>query len=1094
MSAPPRRALTGAALSIVLAAGAIIPAVIATAHNGEDHDHDHSEGGQYSADLFDKVPLVTEGLADPFELAVADDGRVIYIQRTGEVKVIDQDTLGLSTALDFDYGQEHLTQSDGLLGLTLDNDFADNGWLYLQYSDKAVAEMHVSRFTMGEDGTIDPASEARLFSYPIWRGEGRANSHMAGSLAMGPTGDLYIATGDNADPFEQAGYTPIDERPGRRAWDAQATAGNTNDLRGKILRVTPQDDGTYTVPEGNLFEPGQELTRPEIYAMGLRNPFRITIDPATNAVMVADYGPDARVADPARGPEGLVEYIRMTEPANHGWPYCHGYNQPYVDYDYATGVSGEPFDCANLVNDSPNNTGLQELPPAVGAQVAYGYEPSEEWPELEVGGAAPMGGPVYRYDPDVDSIGQFPESLDGKWFVYEYARNYFKVLTIDEEANEITAIEDFMETGDPDHSSFIAPFDAEFGPDGSLYVIEFGLGRGAGRGSTNEGAGIYRIDYAAEGRRPVAVIGVDVDSGDAPLEVSFSSEGSNSPDGHEITYEWDFENDGTVDSTEANPTHTYPENGTYTARLTVTDSNGNTGVAVTGITVGNTRPQVSFERPRDGGFAELADTLDYAVNVTDAEDGSTAEGTINCDDVTVEVQLGHDNHAHPLDNYSGCEGALFLDPADHGVGQNVYPVLSASYLDQGHGDLAPLGGQEIIQLQVRDKEAEFQHADSSGISVVSRDGARGGQLVTDISDGDYIGYGPVSLAGIDGLTLGAVTGTGDTRVDVRVDSPDGPLLGSVQVGAGEGGTVSPTIAIEDAPTETTTLYLVFSGETTGNLLELDWLTFHGRGVADDTAPVVTAAVTEGAGEREFSFDGSAVAPEGREIVSYEWDFGDGNRSSGAQATHTYAVDGSYTARLIAIDSEGTRDWLPVEVTPTVPGGGGGGDGDTEGIPIQATVPDLGDNGGGALTMSIADFGDVVDLGRALNAGDRFRFSGELPTVSVSDSRAAQSTQDGWTVSGQAGGFEHSAGVISASHLGWVPGQLADKVGVSPGAPVATELSGGPGLALPSTLASAAGEGRVGTTELGADLLLEVPVDTPAGAYTSMLTLSLFPVD
>src|SRR5690606_5228489 len=336
MSAPPRRALTGAALSFALAAGAVVPAVIATAHNGEDHSGDT----EHSVDQFDKVPLVTEGLADPFELDIADDGRVIYIQRTGQVKVIDQETLAQTTALDLDYGTEHLTQSDGLLGLTLDNDFAENGWLYLQYSDKDVAEMHVSRFTMGEDGTIDPASEARLFSYPIWRGEGRANSHMAGSLAMGEDGNLYIATGDNTDPFEQSGYTPIDERPGRRAFDAQATSGNTNDLRGKILRVTPEDDGTYSIPEGNLFEPGQELTRPEVYAMGLRNPSRITVDPETNAVIVADYGPDARVADPNRGPEGLVEYIRMTEPGNHGWPYCHGYNRPYVDYDFATGESG----------------------------------------------------------------------------------------------------------------------------------------------------------------------------------------------------------------------------------------------------------------------------------------------------------------------------------------------------------------------------------------------------------------------------------------------------------------------------------------------------------------------------------------------------------------------------------------------------------------------------------------------------------------------------------------------------------------------------------------------------------------------------------
>ena len=168
--------------------------------------------------------------------------------------------------------------------------------------------------------------------------------------------------------------------------------------------------------------------------------------------------------------------------------------------------------------------------------------------------------------------------------------------------------------------------------------------------------------------------------------------------------------------------------------------------------------------------------------------------------------------------------------------------------------------------------------------------------------------------------------------------------------------------------------------------------------------------------------------------------------------------------------------------------------DREGIPLVATVPELGDNGSGALTMSVADFGAAVDLGRALNSGDRFRFSGDLPTVSVSDSRAAQSVQDGWTVSGQSSELAHSAGAVPATHLGWVPGQLGDKVGVTPGAIVATELSGGPGLALPATLASAVGEGRLGTTELGAELLLEVPVDTTAGAYTSTLTLSLFPVD
>src|SRR5690606_29301944 len=194
----------------------------------------------------------------------------------------------------------------------------------------------------------------------------------------------------------------------------------------------------------------------------------------------------------------------------------------------------------------------------------------------------------------------------------------------------------------------------------------------------------------------------------------------------------------------------------------------------------------------------------------------------------------------------------------------------AAYTDLG-GDLE-LVGQESIQLQVRDKEAEFQHVDTSGISVEYRDGARGGQLVTGIDDGDYIGYGPFYLPGIEGLTLGAVTGAYDGQIDVRVGSVDGPLLGSVKVGAGDGHVVSPTIAIDEVPDETTTLYLVFSSDSQPEdadegLFDLDWLVFHGRGVANDVAPVVEATVTEGDGELEFAFDGSAVAPEGREIVS-----------------------------------------------------------------------------------------------------------------------------------------------------------------------------------------------------------------------------------
>jgi cytochrome c len=102
--------------------------------------------------------------------------------------------------------------------------------------------------------------------------------------------------GDNSNPFAN-GWAPIDENPGRSAWDAQRTAANPYDLRGKILRITPQNDGSYTIPPGNLFPDGIG-GRPEIYIMGVRNPFRVTYDPETETIYWGDIGPDARQGDP----------------------------------------------------------------------------------------------------------------------------------------------------------------------------------------------------------------------------------------------------------------------------------------------------------------------------------------------------------------------------------------------------------------------------------------------------------------------------------------------------------------------------------------------------------------------------------------------------------------------------------------------------------------------------------------------------------------------------------------------------------------------------------------------------------------------------
>ena len=132
---------------------------------------------------------------------------------------------------------------------------------------------------------------------------------------MDNKGNLYLSTGDDVNPFQSNGYGPIDERPGREGWDGQHTSSNTNSLRGKVLRIKPRygdrranmPGGTnlYDIPEGNLFPPGTEKTRAEIYVMGTRNPYRISVDQHTGYLYWGDVGPDASNDDPKRGPERL---------------------------------------------------------------------------------------------------------------------------------------------------------------------------------------------------------------------------------------------------------------------------------------------------------------------------------------------------------------------------------------------------------------------------------------------------------------------------------------------------------------------------------------------------------------------------------------------------------------------------------------------------------------------------------------------------------------------------------------------------------------------------------------------------------------------
>ncbi len=162
---------------------------------------------------------------------------------------------------------------------------------------------------------------------------------------------------------------------GRSAWDAQKSSANTNDLRGKILRIKPHDDGSYTCPAGNLFaaqavhitdkaitgDPQTGKNRPEIYVMGCRNPFRISYDDRRKLLFWGEVGPDAGEPDTTCGPQGHDEVNRAKAAGFFGWPYFVGDNKPYRDRQFASKTSGPYYDANHPINDSPNNTGMQGI-------------------------------------------------------------------------------------------------------------------------------------------------------------------------------------------------------------------------------------------------------------------------------------------------------------------------------------------------------------------------------------------------------------------------------------------------------------------------------------------------------------------------------------------------------------------------------------------------------------------------------------------------------------------------------------------------------------------------------------------------------------
>ncbi|HAZ25537.1 MAG TPA: Crp/Fnr family transcriptional regulator, partial [Algoriphagus sp.] len=284
---------------------------------------------------FTKTYLSMGEFTEPTEMTILPNLDILVAQRRGEILYFNNETEKLEEVAKLNvYWKSEVpgvNAEEGLMGIQKDPNYASNNFVFVYYSPAGDAEINrLSRFVF-KDGVWDMSSEKVILDVASDR---NICCHTGGSIAFDKDGNLYLSTGDNSTPFNQndsqyvlSGFAPLDGREGRKQWDARRSSGNSNDLRGKILRIKVQDDGSYTIPAGNLYPEGTANTRPEIYVQGNRNPYRIAVDQKTGFLYWGEVGPDASNDSlDTKGPRGYDEVNQARTAGNFGWPYAIGNN------------------------------------------------------------------------------------------------------------------------------------------------------------------------------------------------------------------------------------------------------------------------------------------------------------------------------------------------------------------------------------------------------------------------------------------------------------------------------------------------------------------------------------------------------------------------------------------------------------------------------------------------------------------------------------------------------------------------------------------------------------------------------------------------
>jgi glucose/arabinose dehydrogenase len=241
------------------------------------------------------VPVIT-GLQNPVDIQNAGDARLFVIEKAGRIRILRGGQLLPTPFLDITDRVGSDGSEQGLLGLAFHPRYAGNGRFYVNYTDRR-GNTVIARYTAGSDPDLaDPASEKVLL-----RVDQPFANHNGGGLAFGPDGYLYLGLGD-----------------GGSGGDPLGNAQSLDTLLGKILRLDVDAGEPYAIPTGNPYVSGGG--QPEIWAYGLRNPWRFAFDPLTGDLYIGDVG---------QGSWEEIDFVPAGSPGgiNFGWRAYEGFHK-----------------------------------------------------------------------------------------------------------------------------------------------------------------------------------------------------------------------------------------------------------------------------------------------------------------------------------------------------------------------------------------------------------------------------------------------------------------------------------------------------------------------------------------------------------------------------------------------------------------------------------------------------------------------------------------------------------------------------------------------------------------------------------------------